>query len=232
MSDHTEAGRLDQRTAEQLRDGAGAHAPLHSLLSAAAAPGRPAELAGEDAATAAFLAAPARAWASRLAVLRRFMTAKVIALIGGTILLTGGVAYATGHFPGRQSAPAPSPTHQRHGGGHDNTPATQYSPSPLPASSTPAPSASSSTTSTGKQQGKTTAPGRLKNSPNPHSTSPPPRGPGNNNGKPPTADPGKGKGKGPGPGPGPGSNGSPPGKNSAQGAENDSPQRPDPAPTP
>ncbi|NKZ04912.1 hypothetical protein [Actinomadura latina] len=214
MSDHTEAGRLDQHAAERLLDGAGGHAPLHALLSAAAAPGRPAELAGEDAAAAAFRAAPAPARASRRAVLRRFLTAKVIALIGGTILLTGGVAYATGHFPGQEPAPAPSPSHSEHGGdGHDSTPATRYSPSPVPTPHS-SPSAPPSSSATAKEQphGKTTAPGRQRNSPNPHSTSTPPRSPGDSNGVPPTTNPGKGKGAGT-------NNGSPAGDNSGRGLE-------------
>lgn len=213
MSDHTEAGRLDQRTAERLLDGAGGPAPLHALLASAAAPGRAGELAGEDAAVAAFLAAPAPARTSRLAVVRRFLTAKVIALVGGSILLTGGVAYATGHFPGQSPAPAPSPTHDRQGGGHDSTPATQYSPSPLPTSPTSSPRPSSSPTAT-QQHGKPSAPGQQKKqSPNPHSTSAPPRGPGNDNGRTPTANPGSGKGRGV-------NNGSPAGGNSGNGTEN------------
>ncbi|GAA1841076.1 hypothetical protein [Actinomadura bangladeshensis] len=231
MSDHTEAGRLDQRTAEQLLGGAGGHAPLHSLLAAAAAPGRPEELAGEDAAVAAFLAAPVPARASRLAVLRRFMTAKVIALIGGTILLTGGVAYATGHFPGQDPAPAPSPGHHRQGGdGHDNTPATQYSPTPLHTSPTPSPSSSASSAEEQQRHGKATAPGQQKNSPNPHSTSAPPRGPGSGNGTPPTAKPGKGQqthGTG-----GTAKQGSPTGEKSGRGAENGATRQPAPAPAP
>ncbi|MFB4304819.1 hypothetical protein [Actinomadura sp. GTD37] len=204
MSDHTEGGRLDQRTAERLLDGdrpldgAGGQEPLHALLASAAAPGRPGELAGEDAAAAAFLAAPAPARTSRLTVLHRFLTAKAIALVGGSILLTGGVAYATGHFPGQEPSPAPSPTHDRRGGGHDSTPATRYSPSPLPPRPSPHPSASPSPSSTAaKRNGESAAPNQQKSkSSNSHSTSAPPRGPGDDNGNnTPTANPGKGKGR-------------------------------------
>lgn len=190
MSDDTEAGRLDQRTAERLLGGAGGHTPLHALLADAAAPGRPEELGGEDAAVAAFLAASApAARTSRLVGLRRLLTAKVIALVGGSILLTGGVAYGTGHFPGQAPEPSPSSGHHEHHGGHDNTPARRYSPAPTrrPSSSPPA------SPTTGRQHGKANAPGRPKKSPNPHSTSTPPRGPGNDNGNPPATNPGKGK---------------------------------------
>ncbi|WP_067799527.1 hypothetical protein [Actinomadura formosensis] len=192
MSDDTEAGRLDQHTAERLLDGAGGHAPLHALLTTATAPGRPEELGGEDAAVAAFLAASApAARKSRLTGLRRFLTAKVIALVGGSILLTGGVAYGTGHFPGQAPEPSPSSRHHEHhhGGGNDNTPATRYSPSPThrPSSS---PSASPTTS---RQHDKANASGQPKKSPNPHSTSTPPRGSDNDNGNPPATGPGKGK---------------------------------------
>ncbi|MFE9106551.1 hypothetical protein [Actinomadura geliboluensis] len=213
MSDHTEAGRLDERTAERLLDGAGGPPALHTLLAAAAAPGRAAELAGEDAAVAAFRSAPPAARPSRLAAVRRFLTAKVIALVGGCLLvLTGGVAYATGHFPGMEPAPAPSPTQQEsEGGGHDSTPATQYSPSPLPSQSPSVSSSSSSSSSTsspsarsssapGREHGKPASPGKSTQSPNAHSTSPPPRGPdnanGNGDGKKPSATPTKSKDRG------------------------------------
>ncbi|MFA1540318.1 hypothetical protein [Actinomadura monticuli] len=203
MSDHTEAGRLDRRAADRLLDGAGGPAPpgtppdgqLRALLASAAAPGRAGELAGEDAAVAAFRAAPAPARTSRLAVLRRFLTAKVIALVGGSILLTGGVAYATGHFPGQSPAPAPAPTHGRHGGGGDSSPATEYPP-PRRSGSPPSPSPTAS-----GQHGKSSAPGQQKKqrpSPNPRGTNTPPRGPGSNNGNvgTPTAKPTKGNGVG------------------------------------
>jgi hypothetical protein len=87
MSHHTDPGRPDDRTAEQLLDGGDGHAALRALLSAAAAPARPEELTGEDAAVAAFLAAPRPARRHRAADLRRFLTAKVIAAVGGLILL-------------------------------------------------------------------------------------------------------------------------------------------------
>ena len=114
MSDQHGRGELDRRTAERLLDGARDHARLHALLSAASAPARPEELAGEDAAMAAFKAAPRPARRSRLDAVRRFLTVKALVLIGGSLILTGGAAaYAAmnGHLPGRAPAPTPTPAH-------------------------------------------------------------------------------------------------------------------------
>ncbi|MEV0659769.1 hypothetical protein ACIBI3_04210 [Actinomadura luteofluorescens] len=181
MSDDTEPGRLDPRAAERLLDGAGGHAELRALLTAASAPGRPRELAGEDAAVAAFLAAPRPARSSRAAALRRFLTAKVIAVVGGSILLSGGVAFATGNFPGQDAAPGPSSTpHDRktpkQGGGGSGS-------HPLHGPSTgPSPKPSSERGKSAGEHGKTTAPGQENKTTSPKAKATPPRGPGNSHG--------------------------------------------------
>ncbi|WP_433475660.1 hypothetical protein ACQPZP_00660 [Spirillospora sp. CA-142024] len=189
MSDDTEAGRLDPRTAERLLRGADGHAELHALLSAAAAPGRPAELAGEDAAVAAFLAAPRSARRPWAATLRNFLTAKVIAVVGGgSILLSGGVAYATGHFPGQEPAPAPSRSpHGRPGTGDDGAPVTRSSPECCGRTPTATPTKP-------KGQGKSNAPGQQKRTAKPQNTKSPP-GTSGNNGSPPGGNSGNGNGK-------------------------------------
>jgi hypothetical protein len=180
MSDDTEPGRLDPRAAERLLDGAGGHAELGELLAAASAPGRPRELAGEDAAVAAFLAAPRPARRSRAAALRRFLTAKVIAVVGGSILLSGGAAFATGNFPGQDAAPAPSPTpHERktreQGGGSGSHP-------PHRPGTGPSPEPSQGRGKAAGEHGKTSAPGQKMKTTSPKVKPTPPRGPGNNNG--------------------------------------------------
>ncbi|TDD79491.1 hypothetical protein E1293_23120 [Actinomadura darangshiensis] len=220
MSDHTEPGRLDERTAEHLLDGADGHA-LHALLAAAAAPGRPAELAGEDAAVAAFLAAPRPARRARAAGLRRFLTAKIIAVLGGgSILLSGGVAYATGNFPGQSPEPAPSPSQHRHEGTNpDSIPATHGSPD---TGSTP--TVSPSGTPKRQKHGKATAPGQQKKTANPNATKTPPRGSENSNGSPPGSNSGNGNGNS---GNGNGNNGNGNGNgngNSGNGNEKSEPQ--------
>ncbi|MES9540720.1 hypothetical protein [Actinomadura sp. NPDC000600] len=177
MRDH-EPGRLDPRAAERLLDGAGGHPELRELLAAAAAPGRPEELAGEDAAVAAFLAAPRTARASRTARLRRFLTAKVIAVVGGSILLSGGVAYATGNFPGQGPAPAPSPTPREHKGREQGgAPGSRTSQRPGTAPS----SKPSQEPGKSGEHGKTTAPGQQRKTETPKAKPTTPRGPGNNN---------------------------------------------------
>jgi hypothetical protein len=99
--------RIGAREAEQLLTG-GPTAPdrraLARLLSAAAAPARPAELAGEEAVRAAFVRAynePASAGSRspRGSLLARAALAKVLA--GTAVLLVGGTALAagTGHLP-------------------------------------------------------------------------------------------------------------------------------------
>ncbi|GAA4238916.1 hypothetical protein GCM10022254_56860 [Actinomadura meridiana] len=193
MSDQHRAPGLDERAAERLLDGAVGPARLRALLSAAAAPGRPEELAGEDAAVAAFRAAPVPERRSRAAMLRRFLTIKVLAVVGGSLILTGGAAYATitGQLPGQSPALSPSPTFdKREGKRGDSTPATRLPPyTPTPGTSpTPSPSSSPSKEH-GKagapgQQKKSTPPGQQKKTKRPRHTATPPRGPGNNNGNP------------------------------------------------
>ncbi|TDB87710.1 hypothetical protein E1264_13765 [Actinomadura sp. KC216] len=186
MSDHQQAGYLDRRAAERILDGAYDHARLHTLLTAAAAPGRPEELAGEDAAVAAFMAAPRPAPRSRTAALRRFLTIKALAVVGGSLILTGGAAYATitGQFPGSDPAPSQSPiSRDPKGTDSEENPATKPS-SPAPSTTPSAPSPHGKEKERGKPSG---APGRPKKTsdtkPNPPRHTPtPPRGPGDNNG--------------------------------------------------
>ncbi|GII25778.1 hypothetical protein [Planosporangium mesophilum] len=112
--------RLDRRTAEQLLAGdptAGrdSHPPLAALLTAAAAPGRPDELARERVSMAAFQTAcltpaprPGRLDMVKTAVLK-VLTVKVLAIAAVTAG-TGGVALAasTGVLPNPLAGPAPS----------------------------------------------------------------------------------------------------------------------------
>ncbi|MES9605467.1 hypothetical protein [Actinomadura sp. NPDC000929] len=186
MSDDTEPGRLDPRAAERLLDGAGGHAELRELLAAASAPARPGELAGEDAAVAAFLAAPRPARRSRAAALRRFLTVKVIAVVGGSILLSGGVAFATGNFPGQEAAPGPSSTpHERKtrepGGGPGSRPSQRPGIEPSPRPSREEGRAEGEGEGEG-ETGKTSAPGLQKKTTGTKTKPTPPRGPGSNNG--------------------------------------------------
>ncbi|HEY8481997.1 MAG TPA: hypothetical protein VIL71_19395, partial [Spirillospora sp.] len=223
---HHEADGLDRRTAERLIGGADDHARLHALLSAAAGPALPEELAGEEAAVAAFRAARHTARRSRMAALRRFLTVKALVLIGGSLVLSGGAAaYAAmnGHLPGyeRSPSPRPSPTLDDQTGGdrHDHRPATRLStPSASltagPPSTKPPASSGPSSQTTSKKGGRQNAPGQQEHgvSENPDQ---PPRGPGDNNGSPPGENSGNGKGnKG-----NNGNNGSPPGQNSGKGED-------------
>ncbi|WP_320068469.1 hypothetical protein [Micromonospora sp. RTGN7] len=95
-------------------DGASAADPLVRLLTAAAGPARPGELAGEEAALAAFRAAravPARA--SARAPRRRRLTVGAVAWIGAlAVTATAGVAFAAATLD-RKEGPAPvtAPTH-------------------------------------------------------------------------------------------------------------------------
>ncbi|TYB49406.1 hypothetical protein [Actinomadura chibensis] len=202
MSDHHQAGhpggqaaRLDRRTAERLLRRAGRPSPgaappdppdpLDALLAAAAAPARPGELAGEDAAVAAFRAVPRPARPSRAAALRRLLTIKVVAIVGGSLVLTGGAAYATitGRLPGHSPAPPASPSGYDRDG--HRSPPTRYTPGPPPSSRRPAtPTPAPTPSVTEKQHGKANAPGQQKQDQNqktkpprkPHPT--PSRGPG------------------------------------------------------
>ena len=211
MNDHDRAGPLDRRTAERLLDGADGHARLHALLSAAAGPARPEEFAGEDAAVAAFRAAPRPAQKSRVAVLRRFLTVKALVLVGGSLILTGGAAYATitGRLPGQDPAPSPTPTlHEQGGAGRDSVPVTRSSPTEPhsnPPSATPPTTASMSPSSgtASENPGRSSTPGQQKKPTTPGNNEPP-RGPGNNNGSPPGENSGNGNGNGNGNGKGKG----------------------------
>jgi hypothetical protein len=133
-----EPRRIDRRTAEHLlrqgpigiRDG---HPPLAALLTAAAVPGRPDELASEQTVAAAFRTAhlspapqPRRLSVIKTAVLK-LLTVKVLAVAAATT--AGGVALAasTGTLPNPMAQPAPAastglpaphPTATRSGGEH------------------------------------------------------------------------------------------------------------------
>ncbi|GAA0542087.1 hypothetical protein [Actinomadura livida] len=223
MSDHNGAGDLDRRTAERVLGGADDHARLHALLAAAAAPARPEELAGEDAAVTAFKAVPRPARTSRMAALRRFLTVKALVLVGGSLILTGGAAaYAAmnGHIPGRAPDPSATPTFdQRRSTGQHSEPVTHVT----PRSEEPATAPSSAPPATKKRRsaspgpaadpsagsGRENAPGQQTPPPgNPD----PPRGPGDDNGSPSGENSGNGQENG-----NNGNNGSPPGQNSGNG---------------
>ncbi|MBP2319762.1 hypothetical protein JOF56_000147 [Kibdelosporangium banguiense] len=112
--------RVNRRTAEQMLDGApdrvrtdGSDA-LNGLLAAASAPARLGELAGEEAAVAAFRAArladagqPRRQSMLKVA-LAKMLTVKIAATVVAT-LAVGGVAVAavTGSLPNQDPTPAP-----------------------------------------------------------------------------------------------------------------------------
>ncbi|WP_433243219.1 hypothetical protein [Actinomadura nitritigenes] len=180
MSDHQRARRLDQRTAERLLGGAPArpangsaggsadgHDALRALLSAAAGPPRPGELAGEDAAAAAFRAARARPAArrSRWAAVPRYATVKV-AVVAATLAAFGGgvaVAASTGHLPGRSPAPAPSHHHAPKQPWHrgDRLPQSPSpSPSVVPRTSPPRHPKPSPSPKGTPQHARTTPPGQ------------------------------------------------------------------------
>lgn len=175
MSDHQRARRLDQRTAERLLGGApasrangaaGGHDALRALLSAAAGPPRPGELAGEDAAAAAFLAARARPEArrSRWSAVPRYATVKV-AVVAATLAAFGGgvaVAASTGHLPGQSPAPAssrhPAPKHSWNGG--DRLPSRSPSPTVVPRATPPRHPKPSPSPKGKPQHARTTPPGQ------------------------------------------------------------------------
>ena len=156
--------RIDRDTAEQLLRGAavarpGAAADVARLLSAASAPARARELAGEEAAVAAFRAArfgpiaapPAR---SRLQFAgRKLTTLKVAVVTLATTSVLGGVAFAasTNTFPYQRDdrppasvtpdpvRPSGQPTPTGPGGDPSTTPPGAV-PSDRPARTGPAPS--------------------------------------------------------------------------------------------
>jgi hypothetical protein len=103
--------RIDRETAERLLSGVGAdgHDDLARLLTAASAPARPAELAGEATAIAAFrnrrpgpTRPPRRRSLLRTAYARSSRTVKVALASAIVVAATGGVALAatTGALPG------------------------------------------------------------------------------------------------------------------------------------
>jgi hypothetical protein len=121
---------MDRVTAERLLSGGPCHAagtePLVRLLAAAAAPARPHELAGEDAAVAAFRQRPASARKpGRRAMLAKLLTVKVTAAFAATAVGGVAVAAAAGGLPdlgGRSwisARPGPVP---------DRSPATRPAP--------------------------------------------------------------------------------------------------------
>ncbi|TDC56170.1 hypothetical protein E1281_08670 [Actinomadura sp. KC345] len=231
MSDHHRIERLDRRTAKRLLDGADGHARLQALLSSAAAPAQPGELAGEDAAVAAFNAAARTARTSRAVTWRRFLTVKALVVMGASLIVTGGAAYATitGNLPGREPAPSETPSlHHETSTSQGSTKVSHAPPSAPPSSppsskTRPSPSTSPSAGTSkeppgrvnapGRQQKKTTAPQNTRTAP--QNTRTPPRGPGHNNGSPPGDNSGNGNGNGQ--GNGNGDNGSSPRTNSGNG---------------
>ena len=234
MSDHHRTGRLDRRTADRLLDGADGHARLQALLSSAAARAQPGELAGEDAAVAAFNAAPRPARTSRAATWRRFLTVKALVVVGASLIITGGAAYATinGHLPGQKPEPSTTPTlHHKTSTSQGTTQVSNAPPSgppssPAPSNTRPSSSASPSGGTSKAPPGQANPPGRQKQKTTaPQNTKTPPRGPGNNNGSPPGENSGNsnGNGNGNGNGQGNGNNGSPPGSNSGNGNGNGPP---------
>ncbi|MFC0439987.1 hypothetical protein [Kutzneria buriramensis] len=104
MSKHTDRHPLDRRTAERLLDGApvaGGH-PLADLLAAATVPAGGGELAGEDAAVAAFRAArPGPVSHRRPSKLKNLANARIAAVAAAVAVILGGVATAaaTGYLP-------------------------------------------------------------------------------------------------------------------------------------
>ena len=143
MSTHEGSSRIDRETAERLvRGGPDAwrtgHHRLAGLLAAAAAPARPGELAGREAALDAFRAAthdlvpqPRRGQMIKTWI-AKILTVKVAAICVATAGVGGvGMAATTGHLPGPLNfadSPAPSSTTRpsvRPSGGPSHTPPPQ-----------------------------------------------------------------------------------------------------------
>jgi hypothetical protein len=110
--------RIDRSTVEHLLGPApidihDRHPPLATLLTAAAAPGRPAELASEQASVAAFRTAqltpvpPPRTLSAVKIAVMKVLTVKAVAVLAVTT--AGGVALAagTGTLPNPLARPAP-----------------------------------------------------------------------------------------------------------------------------
>jgi hypothetical protein len=145
MSNHEEFRPVDRESAERLLRGDRAiragHPRLDGLLAAATAPASGRELAGEDAAVAAFAAAQLaspqtpRRISMLKSTLAKLLTVKVAAAcvaVGGA----GGVALAasTGNLPGPLHKPA---AHKSADPSHSAAPRPSGSPSPRPSISAP-----------------------------------------------------------------------------------------------
>jgi hypothetical protein len=115
--------RTDRAAAERLLRGtptapATGPEPLASLLAAAAAPGRPDELAGEHAAVVAFRMAhrpPATQPRSRSMIrtaVGKVLTAKAAAVLAATTIGGVAVAASTGNLPTQHGgSPSPNSSH-------------------------------------------------------------------------------------------------------------------------
>jgi hypothetical protein len=146
------AKRISRRNAEQLLRGvqAGPAEGLAGLLADAAAPGRPAELAGEETVMTAFRAAPVSTASTRRSASVRKTFAKVVSVkVAGVILAgtaVGGVAVAAsnGSLPiqdgkprwssSTTKAPEPKLIHKT------AAPQPHPAPAPAPKPATPKPS--------------------------------------------------------------------------------------------
>ncbi|RAY13759.1 hypothetical protein DPM19_19080 [Actinomadura craniellae] len=118
---------MDPDAAERLLAGEPVpeHAVLRRLLDAVTAPGAAAELAGEDAAAAAFRAARARTPHPVRAGLAGLLTLKILT-VGGAVALAGGVALAAGTVAlpaAAPDAPVPRPVASAGPGGAPARPA-------------------------------------------------------------------------------------------------------------
>lgn len=112
--------RIDRHTAERLLRGEpdGAPEALSGLLAAASAPPRDGELAGEQAALAAFRTArlrpvpQSRRWSMVKTSLAKLTTVKIGVAAAAVLVTIGGVAFATagGTLPDRGGTPPELPT--------------------------------------------------------------------------------------------------------------------------
>lgn len=158
------SARHDRAELDRLLDAAGGAPvagadPLARLLSAAAAPGRPDELAGEEAALAAFRAARAAPVSPAAAPRRRRpLTAGAVAWGAGiAVTATAGVAFAavaidrpSDPTPPRPVTPAPvTGGSESSGPGTPGGGATTGVPSAAPSSGLPAPTTGAPTTGAG-----------------------------------------------------------------------------------
>jgi hypothetical protein len=157
-----EAERILRAAATGPRPG---HDDLTAFLAAAAAPTGEAELAGEDAAMAAFRRARG-ARATRRPLIARVLTVKAAVVLALSATAAGGVALAagTGTLPGPLGGDRPAPhrtsehptgtsltTGPTGGGAPASTPSTPSGAQPTPS---PAPSPTPSSPGNGKDKGK------------------------------------------------------------------------------